>query len=184
VRRKIKMAKYVRCESEYNFDLKIKDVTKGKIYKVIDEDASSYWILNDKNDRHVSWKKNYSDATILDIALQRVNNIVIGTLNYVSDEFEEEEEISISKLPYNKSLFLHGCNISIVKENKGLSDCILFQSAQQAKEYINKFTKIIDDININHHNNKPKYKINSDKLYTEDAMVRLKELGIDFVEVE
>ena len=177
------MAKYVRCESEYNFDLKINNVTKGKIYKVVDEDASSYWILDDKNDRHVSWKKNYSDATILDIDLQRVNNIVIGTLNYVSDEFKEGGEVFVSNSPYDRSIFLHGCNISIVKENKGLSDCIKFDLAQEAQDYIDKFTKIIDDININHHKNKPKYKISSDKLYTEDEISKLKELGIDFVEI-
>ena len=174
------MVKYVRCIN--NFDAK--ELTMGEVYKVINVSEKYFDIEHKEYGTITRWKERFEEVeTILDSDLQRVNNIVIGTLNYVSDKFEGEEEISISKLPYNKSLFLHGCNISIVKKNKGLSDWILFQSAQEAQEYIDKFTKIIDDININHHKNKPKYKINSDKLYTEDEISKLKELGIDFVEI-
>ena len=121
------------------------------------------------------------ECTILDVNLQRVNNVVVGTLNYVDDRFKEIEEIKLSTSINQINIFLYDNSILLAKRGNGLSDTLCCNSAQQAQDYADKFTKIIDGINMNQ--SETKYKINCDKLYSEEEIVRLKELGIDFVKV-
>lgn len=173
------MVKYVRCIN--NFDAK--ELTMGEVYKVINVSEKYFEIEHKEYGTITRWKERFEEVeTILNIDLQRVNNIVIGTLNYVSDEFKENENIRRSTAVSQRSIFLYDNSIILEKRGEGLSDTIHFDSAQEAQDYIDKFYKRIDDININHYKSKPKYKINSDKLYTEDEIVKMKELGIDFVE--
>ena len=172
------MEKYVRCTRETcGLDIKF-----GKIYKVKNVlDSGGYELFGVCGLIHKCFME---DCTILDIDLQRVNNIVIGTLNYISNEFKGTEDIPVTTHEYISGLELYTVIIQVRKHNQGTSSSKSFDSAQEAQDYIDKFTKIIDDININHYKNKPKYKINSDKLYTEDEIVEMKELGIDFLEAK
>ena len=163
------MAKYVRCIGEVcGLDIKL-----GKIYKVKN-------VLN-RRGYGMIYKYFMADCTILDVDLQRVNNVVVGTLNYVSDKFKEIEEIKLSTSINQRNIFLYDNSILLAKRGNGMSDTLYFNSTQEAQDYIDKFTKIIDDININQP--ETKYKINCDKLYSEEEMVKLKELGIDFTKV-
>ncbi len=136
------MVKYVRCIN--NFDAK--ELTMGEVYKVVNVSEKYFEIEHKEYGTITRWKERFEEVkTILDIDLQRVNNIVIGTLNYVSDKFKGTESIEYSKDNWSRSLFLYEDYIDIVKENEGLSDTIYFDSAQEAQDYIDKFTKIIDE---------------------------------------
>lgn len=102
-------------------------------------------------------------------------------MNYVSDKFKEIEEIKLSTSINQRNIFLYDNSILLAKRGNGVSDTLHFNSTQEAQDYIDKFIKIIDDININQ--SETKYKINCDKLYSQEEIVRLKELGIDFTKV-
>lgn len=66
------MAKYVRCIS--NFDAK--ELTMGEVYKVINVSEKYFDIEHKEYGTITRWKERFEEVeTILDIALQRVNNI-------------------------------------------------------------------------------------------------------------
>jgi hypothetical protein len=155
------------------------DIKLGKIYKVKNVlDSRGYEL---ENVYGMIYKCFMKDCTILDVDLQRVNNVVVGTLNYVDDKFKEIEEIKLSTSINQRNIFLYDNSILLTKRGNGMSDTLHFNSAQEAQDYIDKFTMIIDDINMNQP--ETKYKINCDKLYSEEDMSKLKELGIDFTKV-
>jgi hypothetical protein len=172
------MEKYVRCVNNNE----CKELEVGKVYKVLNM-GEMYYTIKYKNDKEISrYKEKFEEVKpILDINLQRVNNIVIGTLNYVDDKFKEIEEIKLSTSINQRNIFLYDNSILLAKRGNGMSDTLHFNSAQEAQDYIDKFTMIIDDINMNQP--ETKYKINCDKLYSEEDMSKLKELGIDFTKV-
>lgn len=146
------MAKYVMFKKEPQSNSGITNperqiIDMNTIYKVVSVVGDMVTILNFGEVR----KSYLEDVTVLDIDLQRVNNIVIGTLNYMEYDFKNEERVfALPDSCYReRSLVLYKDKIGLVRENKGFSDDIHFNSQQEAQDYVDKFSKIIDEINMN-----------------------------------
>ena len=135
------MAKYVRFKKELQ-----DKINTDMIYKVTNKIGNIFVIPCFGGVD----KSFLEDVTILDVDLQRINNIVIGTLNYVEYDFKNEDRVfTLPESSYReRSLVLYKDKIALVRENNGFSDDIHFNSQQEAQDYVDKFSKIIDEINI------------------------------------
>lgn len=152
-------------------------LTVGKIYKKIKEDEDCVLII-DENKNKFWYSRSYfiSCHPRLDIKLERINNVVIGTLIYDRGDKLNTPYIR-RETNYNHYISLH-CGFIIINKfgTIGASSCCYFDTNQEAQDYIDKMEEVLIEINTK----EEVYKINYTGNLTKEQIQILKDNGISF----
>ena len=157
-------------------DLVSSKLTIGKIYKVINSNNTTYSIINDKGLE--DWFGSHR--------FKPINKT--STLTTIRTNLKDNLKEIVGNSVINVSFFneISTCDkIEILIEDNasGIVTDVYTLSSIVNDKLLDKANLILKEYDIKLELEQPKFKINCDKLYTKEEAEKLKESGVDLVEV-